>query len=441
MEVPANGARGLVLPGARYGTIRAPLTGYRDFTMARTSLEKDKIRILLLEGIHESAVATLKNSGYSNIELLKVALTGDELKAKVRDAHFVGIRSRTQLTADVIESAEKLMAIGCFCIGTNQVNLEAALKLGIPVFNAPYSNTRSVAELVIAEAIMLMRGVPERNASCHRGGWLKSAKDSYEVRGKNLGIVGYGNIGAQVSVLAESMGMKVYFYDVVTKLPLGNATQVHSLDELLGMSDVVSLHVPDTAGTRWMIKEAQIRAMKPKSYLINAARGKVVDIDALSAALKDGHLLGAAIDVFPEEPKSNDDEFISPLREFDNVILTPHVGGSTQEAQENIGSEVAEKLVRYSDNGSTLSAVNFPEVSLPSHPNMHRLLHIHKNVPGVLSQINQVFSENGINIAAQFLQTNAEIGYVVIDVDAGYSQLALEKLRNIDGTIRTRVLF
>ncbi|KAF0811124.1 D-3-phosphoglycerate dehydrogenase [Alcanivorax sp. S71-1-4] len=409
--------------------------------MARTSLEKDKIRILLLEGIHESAVATLKNSGYSNIELLKGALTGDELKDKVRDAHFVGIRSRTQLTADVIESAEKLMAIGCFCIGTNQVDLEAALKLGIPVFNAPYSNTRSVAELVIAEAIMLMRGVPERNASCHRGGWLKSAKDSFEVRGKNLGIIGYGNIGAQVSVLAESMGMKVYFYDVVTKLPLGNATQVHSLDELLGMSDVVSLHVPDTAGTRWMIKEAQIRAMKPKSYLINAARGKVVDIDALSAALKDGHLLGAAIDVFPEEPKSNDDEFISPLREFDNVILTPHVGGSTQEAQENIGSEVAEKLVRYSDNGSTLSAVNFPEVSLPAHPNMHRLLHIHKNVPGVLSQINQVFSENGINIAAQFLQTNAEIGYVVIDVNADYSQLALEKLRNIDGTIRTRVLF
>src|SRR5690606_32180992 len=409
--------------------------------MAQTSLEKDKIRILLLEGIHESTVDNLRQHGYTNVELLKGALIGDELVDKVRDAHMVGIRSRTQLTEEVFAAADKLMAVGCFCIGTNQVDLDAALVRGIPVFNAPYSNTRSVAELVVAEAIMLMRGVPERNASCHRGGWLKSAKDSFEVRGKKLGIVGYGNIGAQVSVLAESMGMKVYFYDVVTKLPLGNATQVHSLDELLGMSDVVSLHVPDTAGTRWMIKEAQIRAMKPKSYLINAARGKVVDIDALSAALKDGHLLGAAIDVFPEEPKSNDDEFISPLREFDNVILTPHVGGSTQEAQENIGSEVAEKLVRYSDNGSTLSAVNFPEVSLPEHPDMHRLLHIHRNVPGVLSQINQVFSENGINIAAQFLQTNAEIGYVVIDVNADYSQLALEKLRNIDGTIRTRVLF
>ena len=409
--------------------------------MAQTSLEKDKIRILLLEGIHESAVDNLRQHGYTNIELLKGALVGDELVDKVRDAHMVGIRSRTQLTEEVFAAADKLMAVGCFCIGTNQVDLNAALVRGIPVFNAPYSNTRSVAELVIGEAIMLMRGIPERNASCHRGGWLKNAKDSYEVRGKKLGIVGYGNIGAQVSVLAESMGMKVYFYDVVTKLPLGNATQVQSLDELLGMCDVVSLHVPDTANTRWMIKEAQIRAMKPKSYLINAARGKVVDIDALSAALKDGHLLGAAIDVFPEEPKSSDDEFISPLREFDNVILTPHVGGSTQEAQENIGAEVAEKLARYSDNGSTLSAVNFPEVALPSHPGKHRLLHIHRNVPGILSQINTVFSDNGINICAQYLQTNEKIGYVVVDVESEYSQLALEKLRNIEGTIRTRVLF
>lgn len=409
--------------------------------MPKTSLEKDKIRILLLEGIHESAVATFTQNGYTNIELLKGALSGDELKQKIRDAHVVGIRSRTQLTADVIDSAEKLMAIGCFCIGTNQVDLTAALTRGIPVFNAPYSNTRSVAELVVAEAIMLMRGVPERNASCHRGGWLKSAKDSYEVRGKKLGIVGYGNIGAQVSVLAEAMGMKVYFYDTITKLPLGNATQVHSLDELLGMSDVVTLHVPDLPSTRWMIGEEQIRKMKPRSYLINAARGKVVDIAALAAALKDGHLLGAAIDVFPEEPKSNDDEFLSPLREFDNVILTPHVGGSTQEAQENIGGEVAEKLVRYSDNGSTLSSVNFPEVALPEHPQNHRLLHIHRNVPGVLSQINQVFSDNGINIVSQFLQTNADIGYVVIDVDKASSALAREKLQNIDGTIRTRVLF
>lgn len=409
--------------------------------MAHTSLEKDKIRILLLEGIHRNAVDNLKAHGYTNVELLPTALSGDALKDAIKDAHFVGIRSRTQLTEEVFAAAEKLIGVGCFCIGTNQVDLKAALKRGIPVFNAPYSNTRSVAELVISLTISLMRGIPQRNAAAHRGGWLKSAKDSYEIRGKKLGIVGYGNIGAQVSVLAESMGMKVYFYDVVPKLPLGNATQVSSLDELLGLADVVTLHVPDTAGTRWMIKDEQIRAMKPKSYLINYARGKVVDIDALAAAIKDGHLLGAAIDVFPEEPKGNDDEFVSPLREFDNVILTPHIGGSTQEAQENIGTEVSEKLIMYSDNGSTLSAVNFPEVALPSHPDMHRLLHIHRNIPGILSQINAIFSENDINICGQYLQTNQDVGYVVIDVNKGYSQLAIEKLRTIEGTIRTRVLF
>ena len=409
--------------------------------MAQTSLQKDKIRIVLLEGIHDTAVDNLKAHGYANVELLKGALSGDDLKDKIRDAHMVGIRSRTQLTEDVFAAAEKLMAVGCFCIGTNQVDLNAGLVRGIPVFNAPYSNTRSVAELVIGEAIMLMRGIPQRNASCHAGGWLKNARDAYEVRGKKLGIIGYGNIGAQVSVLAESMGFKVYFYDTVTKLPLGNATQVQSLNDLLGMSDVVSLHVPDTDATRWMIGEAQIRAMKPGSYLINAARGKVVDIDALAAGLRDGHLLGAAIDVFPEEPKSQDDEFISPLREFDNVILTPHIGGSTQEAQENIGAEVSEKLARYSDNGSTLSAVNFPEVALPAHPNMHRLLHIHQNKPGILTQLNTVLSETGVNICGQYLQTNADIGYVVIDVETEYSQVALKKMRNIEGTIRTRVLF
>ena len=409
--------------------------------MANTSLEKDKIRILLLEGVHQNSVDNLKAHGYSNVELLPTALTGDDLKDAIKDAHFVGIRSRTQLTEEVFQAAEKLIGVGCFCIGTNQVDLKAALKRGIPVFNAPYSNTRSVAELVIAHTVNLMRGIPEKNAVAHRGGWLKSAKDSYEIRGKKLGIVGYGNIGAQVSVLAESMGMKVYFYDVVSKLPMGNAEQVGSLNDLLGLADVVSLHVPDTAATRWMIREEQIRAMKPKSYLINYARGKVVDIEALAAALRDKHLLGAAIDVFPEEPKGNDDEFISPLREFDNVILTPHIGGSTHEAQENIGTEVSEKLIRYSDNGSTLSAVNFPEVALPSHPDMHRLLHIHRNIPGILTQINTVFSENDINICGQYLQTNEEIGYVVIDVNKGYRQLALEKLRTIAGTIRTRVLF
>lgn len=409
--------------------------------MAQTSLQKDKIRFLLLEGIHETAVENLKANGYTNVERIAGALTGDELKAKIRDAHFVGIRSRTQLTEEVFAAAEKLIGVGCFCIGTNQVDLNAALKRGIPVFNAPYSNTRSVAELVISHAISLMRGIPRKNAGCHRGEWLKSAKDSYEVRGKKLGIIGYGNIGAQVSVLAESMGMKVYYYDVVPKLSLGNAQQVGSLEELLGMADIISLHVPDTPATRWMIGEEQLRAMKPKSYLINYARGKCVDIDALAGALKDGHLLGAAIDVFPEEPKGNDDEFVSPLREFDNCLLSPHIGGSTQEAQENIGGEVSEKLALYSDNGSTLSAVNFPEVALPSHPGMHRLLHIHRNIPGVLTQINTVFSDNGINIAGQYLQTNEEVGYVVIDVDKAYSQMALEKLRTIDGTIKTRVLF
>jgi D-3-phosphoglycerate dehydrogenase / 2-oxoglutarate reductase len=409
--------------------------------MAQKSLEKDKIRILLLEGVHDTAVENLKMHGYTNVELLKEALTGDDLINKIKDAHMVGIRSRTQLTEEVIAAADKLMAIGCFCIGTNQVDLNAALVRGIPVFNAPYSNTRSVAELVVAQAVMLMRGIPQRNAACHAGGWLKNAKDSYEVRGKVFGVVGYGNIGAQASVLAESMGMKVFFYDTVTKLPMGNATQVASLNELLAMSDVVSLHVPDTAATRWMMGEEQIRAMKPKSHLINAARGKVVDIDALAGALRDGHLLGAAIDVFPEEPKSNDDEFISPLREFDNVILTPHVGGSTQEAQENIGGEVSEKLARYSDNGSTLSAVNFPEVSLPAHPDMHRLLHIHQNVPGILTQINTALSENNINIRGQYLQTNESIGYVVVDVQSECSALALQKMGDIDGTIRTRVLF
>lgn len=409
--------------------------------MSRTSLEKDKIRILLLEGIHDTAVENFTTHGYTNIERVRGALTGEELGKRIRDAHIVGIRSRTQLTREVFAAAEKLIAVGCFCIGTNQVDLAAALELGIPVFNAPYSNTRSVAELVVAEAIMLLRGIPQRNASCHRGGWLKSADNSHEVRGKKLGIVGYGNIGSQVSVLAEAMGMNVYFHDVVTKLPLGNATPVSSLDELLRHCDLVSLHVPDTSATRWMIGEKQIRTMKPGGYLINAARGKVVDIDALAAALQDGHLQGAAIDVFPEEPKSNEDEFVSPLRAFDNVILTPHVGGSTQEAQANIGTEVSEKLTLYSDNGSTLSAVNFPEVALPSHPGIHRLLHIHRNIPGILSQINQIFSENGINIVGQYLQTNERIGYVVIDVNAAYSQMALEKLRSIEGTIRTRVLF
>ncbi|MBJ6137175.1 phosphoglycerate dehydrogenase [Marinobacter litoralis] len=409
--------------------------------MSNTSLEKSKIRILLLEGVHQSAIDTLNAAGYTNIEYLTHSLAEEELIEKIADAHFVGIRSRTQLTEKVFEAAKKLVAVGCFCIGTNQVNLQAATRRGIAVFNAPFSNTRSVAELVLAQAILLLRGVPEKSAKAHRGEWLKSAKDSYEIRGKKLGIIGYGNIGTQFSVLAESLGMDVYFYDVVSKLPIGNATQVGSLKELLNIADVVSLHVPETPSTKYMFKAEQLAQMKPGSILMNASRGTVVDIDALADTLRSGKLLGAAIDVFPVEPKSNDEEFVSPLREFDNVILTPHVGGSTIEAQENIGREVAEKLAMYSDNGTSVSSVNFPEVALPSHPDQHRLLHIHENVPGVMSEINQVFSENNINICGQYLQTKEDIGYVVVDVDKAYGELALQKLREVKGTIRTRVLF
>jgi len=409
--------------------------------MSNTSLEKSKIRILLLEGVHQSAIDTLNASGYTNIEFLSHSLAEDELIDRIAEAHFIGIRSRTQLTEKVLDAAQKLVAVGCFCIGTNQVDLKAATRRGIAVFNAPFSNTRSVAELVLAQAILLLRGVPEKNARAHRGEWLKSAKDSYEIRNKKLGIIGYGNIGTQFSVLAEGLGMDVYFYDVVSKLSIGNATQVGTLQELLNTCDVVSLHVPETPATRYMFGAEQFAQMKPGSILMNASRGTVVDIDALADSLRSEKLLGAAIDVFPVEPKSNIEEFISPLREFDNVILTPHVGGSTIEAQENIGREVAEKLAMYSDNGTSVSSVNFPEVALPSHPNQHRLLHIHENVPGVLSEINQVLSDNGINICGQYLQTKEEIGYVVVDVNKEYGELALEKLLHVKGTIRCRVLF
>ena len=406
-----------------------------------TSLDKGKIKILLLEGVHQSAVDTLNAQGYTNIEFHTSAIPEAELLERVADAHFIGIRSRTQLTEKVFDAAEKLVAVGCFCIGTNQVDLQAATERGVAVFNAPFSNTRSVAELVIAEIIMLMRGVPEKSAVAHRGGWLKSAKNSFEVRGKKLGIIGYGSIGSQLSVMAEGLGMDVFFYDVITKLPLGNAKQVGTLHELLGQCDVISLHVPELPSTENMMGAMQFEAMKQGSVLINAARGTVIDIDALCDALASKKLLGAAVDVFPVEPRSNDDEFISPLREFDNVILTPHVGGSTMEAQMNIGYEVAEKLVRYSDNGSSISSVNFPEVALPGHTNAHRLLHVHRNIPGVLSKINNIFSENDINIVGQYLQTNDKVGYVVIDVDADSSRIAVEKLSEIEGTIRCRRLF
>jgi len=409
--------------------------------MTTTSLNKDKIRFLLLEGVHESAVETLKKAGYTNIEYLKTSLAQDELIEKISDAHFVGIRSRTQLTSEVFDAAKKLIAVGCFCIGTNQVDLKAATKKGVAVFNAPYSNTRSVAELVLAEAILLLRGVPEKSAMAHRGEWLKSATNSFEIRGKNLGIVGYGSIGSQLSVLAESVGMKVFFYDAITKLPLGNATQVDTLEALLGLSDIVSLHVPETGSTQDMMGEKEFSQMKQGSIFINAARGTVVDIDALCDALRAKKIIGAAIDVFPVEPKSNKEEFVSPLREFDNVILTPHVGGSTMEAQANIGFEVGEKLATYSDTGTSITSVNFPEVALPAHPDNHRLLHIHENIPGVMSEINQVLSENNINILGQYLQTNEGVGYVVIDVNKECSDLALEKISSVNGTIRSRVLF
>lgn len=408
--------------------------------MTKYSLSKDKIKILLLEGLHQSAVDTFTQAGYNNIESIKTSLSEDELIEKIKNVHFIGIRSRSNLNAKVLAAAEKLVGIGCFCIGTNQVDLQAAQKKGIVVFNAPFSNTRSVAELVLGQALLLLRGVPERSTKAHRGEWDKSATGSYEARGKNLGIIGYGHIGTQFGILAENLGFKVSFYDIENKLSLGNATQIDDMNELLAQSDIISLHVPELDSTKNMMGAAQFAQMKDGAIFMNAARGTVVDIPALCDALASKKISGAAIDVFPTEPKSNKEEFISPLREFDNVILTPHVGGSTQEAQENIGYEVAGKLVKYSDNGSTLSATNFPEVSLPVQKNASRLLHIHQNQPGILTKINLAFAENHINIAAQYLQTNANIGYVVIDVNSEDADIALEKLKEIEGTIKARLL-
>jgi len=409
----------------------------------KTSFPKQDIKVLLLEGVSRSAVESFHRAGYSQIEFHEKALPEADLKARIADAHIVGIRSRTHLTEEVLQQAKRLIAVGCFCIGTNQVDLAAARLQGVPVFNAPYSNTRSVAELVIAETIMLLRGIPQKNALCHRGGWTKSAAGSFEARDKVLGIVGYGHIGTQVGVLAESLGMRVIFHDIESKLSLGNARAADSLDDLLERADVVTLHVPETPSTKLMIGERELSRMRQGAVLINASRGTVVDIDALAASLRSGHISGAAVDVFPLEPKGNEDAFVSPLVGMDNVILTPHIGGSTLEAQDNIGIEVASKLVRYSDNGSTLSAVNFPEVSLPEHPRSRRLLHIHRNVPGVLSRINELFSAGNINIDAQFLQTDSEVGYVVIDVAADEKQSAAlrDQLAAIPGTLRSRVLY
>jgi D-3-phosphoglycerate dehydrogenase len=407
----------------------------------RLSVAKDKLKFVLLEGIHDSALDVLRQDGYTNIVTHPKALAGEALVQAISDAHFLGIRSRTQLTEPMLEAAPRLVAVGAFCIGTNQIDLHAAMKRGIPVFNAPFSNTRSVAELVLAEIVMLMRGIPQKNALLHRGGWSKSAAGSFEVRGKTLGIVGYGHIGTQIGVLAEQLGMKVLFHDIEAKLTLGNARQVASLDELLAAADVLSLHVPETSLTRDMIGPAQLQKMKPGSHLINASRGTVVDIAALAAALRAGHLHGAAIDVFPSEPQGNDNPFESELIGLDNVILTPHIGGSTAEAQANIGLEVASKLLRYSNNGSTVSAVNFPEVALPEHTGRCRLLHVHRNVPGVMAQINERFSRSGINVAAQYLRTNDEVGYVVMDVDVDASAVALDELSAVPATIRCRVLY
>jgi D-3-phosphoglycerate dehydrogenase len=411
--------------------------------VTRLSLAKERVQVLLLEGIHDNAVADLHADGYVNLVRLPGALSEEDLAARIEGVHLLGIRSRTKVSPRVLAKADRLIAVGCFCIGTDQVALEEARRRAIPVFNAPFSNTRSVAELVLGQIIMLMRGIFPKSVAAHQGQWIKSAANSWEVRGKTLGIVGYGNIGAQLSVLAESLGMHVLFYDPSPKLPLGRAEGCGSLPELLGRADVVTLHVPDTEETRWMIGEAQVRAMRPGSFLINASRGKVVEVEAVAAAIRDGHLLGAAVDVFPDEPASVAEEFLSPLRGLPNVILTPHIGGSTAEAQERIGHEVARKLIDYSDIGSTFGAVNFPQVQLPARPSGTRFMHVHHNRPGLLAAVLDVFVRRGLNIGAQYLQTDGELGYVVMDVDGGAEEAReiRAELRGVEGTIRARYLY
>lgn len=409
--------------------------------MKRYSLSKDQIKVLLLEGIHESAVKLMHENGYHNIEAISHALDNEELISKIKDTHMIGIRSRTQLTKEVLEQANKLITIGCFSIGTNQVDKKTANLLGIPVFNAPFSNTRSVAELVIAESIMLMRSLNKLNVNAHNGKWLKTAKDSHEVRGKTIGIIGYGHIGSQASILAEAMGMKVFYYDIVKKLSLGNAVPCKSLEDLLRIADIVTLHVPSTKLTKDMIGAKEIEVMKKGSLLINASRGDVVDYNAVAEALKTRHLLGVAADVFPDEPASNNDPFTFILQGMDNVILTPHVGGSTLEAQENIGIEVAEKMIHYSDIGATLGSVNFPQISLAPNMEFQRFLHIHKNQPGVMQEVNSIFAKKGINIASVYLQTDQEIGYVIIDTESQFDDTILKELKEINHTIKVRMLY
>lgn len=410
-------------------------------TKKSLSLAKEKIKILLLEGVHKNALQLLNENEYSTIEYQKSSLETDELIDKIKDVHILGIRSKTNISDNILKNAKKLIAIGCYSIGTNQVDLTSAKLQGVPVFNAPFSNTRSVAELVISECIFLIRKIAEKNFAAHNGIWLKDASNSFEVRGKNLGIVGYGHIGSQVSVLAESLGMNVYYFDIEKKLNLGNAKSCSSLKDLLSISDIVTLHVPETNLTKNMIASKELSIMKKDSYLINAARGSIIDIDSLAKALESKHIAGAAIDVFPEEPISNNDEFVSKLQKFNNVILTPHIGGSTSEAQANIALEVSEKLVKYCDVGTTIGATNFVEVALTPNLNNQRFLHIHRNQPGVLNKITRVFTSRNLNIASQYLQTDAHIGYVIIDIDQkNNSSEIMKELKAIPETIKTRML-
>lgn len=406
-----------------------------------TSYPKEKIRILFLENISEIAVKNFRQQGYIQVEKISKALTEQELIDAIKDVHILGIRSKTKITANILEAAKKLQAIGCFCIGVNQVNLSEATKRGVVVFNAPYSNTRSVAELVIGAAIMLIRRIPDKNKAAHAGIWMKDAKGSYELRGKTLGIIGYGNIGSQVSVLAEVLGMKVIFYDIETKLPLGNAEDAKSLKELLSRSDVVTLHVPETVLTKNLINKSNLKFFKKGAILINYARGEVVELDALSKAIQEDAIGGAAVDVYPVEPEKNGDKFQTSLQNCSNVILTPHIGGSTEEAQQNIGEDVSVKLLNYLEKGITNGSHTVPALSLPPQEGGHRILHIHKNVPGVLSEINTQLSKNNINILAQYLKTNDEIGYVVLDVDKKISTQAFQLLKNVKQTIKVRMLY
>ncbi|WP_276483145.1 phosphoglycerate dehydrogenase [Paraflavitalea pollutisoli] len=406
-----------------------------------TSYPKDKVNILFLENISDAAVKNFKDAGYASVRKLGGALTEEDLIREVKDVHLLGIRSKTQITPAVLAAAKKLQAIGCFCIGVNQVDLKSATEHGVVVFNAPYSNTRSVAELVIGLSIMLIRRIPDKNTAAHQGTWMKEAKGSYEMRGKTLGIIGYGNIGSQVSVLAEALGMHVIFYDAVTKLPLGNAVARKTLKEVVSEADIISLHVPDNKATRNMINDEVLQHFKKGSILINYARGEVVDLEALAARLKSGQIAGAAIDVFPWEPEKNGDKFTTPLQGLPNVILTPHIGGSTEEAQENIGEDVSNKLYQFLEMGVTNGSHTVPALNLPPQEGTHRILHVHRNVPGVLSEINTQLSKNNINILGQYLKTNDEIGYVVLDVDQKLSDTAFQLLKQVKETIKVRLLY